>query len=71
MAFIDAVSTMKIGGKTEPNQRQQVAAVLAEFLVQPSGATDISWLKEKRARGIPLFGTMAAVPGEIVRLASR
>jgi hypothetical protein len=33
---------MKIGREAEKNQRHKVAAVLAEFLMQPSGATDNS-----------------------------
>lgn len=60
--------TMKIGSVAEAGQRQQVAAVLAEFLAKSPGATDTSWLKEMSARGIPLYGTTAAEPGKIVRL---
>lgn len=60
--------TMKIGNVAEAGQRQQVAAVLAEFLAKSPGATDTSWLKEMSARGIPLYGTTAAEPGKIIRL---
>ena len=62
--------TMKIGHVAESSQRQQVAAVLAEFLAQAPGAADNSWLREMSARGIPLYGTVAAQPGKIVRLES-
>ena len=60
--------TMKIGRVAEAGQRQQVAAVLAEFLTQAPGAADNSWLRDMSARGIPLYGTTAAQPGKIVRL---
>jgi hypothetical protein len=62
--------TMKIGRVAEAGQRQQVAAVLAEFLTQSPGAADNAWLHEMSARGIPLYGTTAAQPGKIVRLES-
>lgn len=60
--------TMKISRVAEAGQRQQVAAVLAEFLTQSPGAADNSWLHEMSARGITLYGTTAAQPGKIVAL---
>ncbi len=60
--------TMKIGSVAEAGQRQQVAAILAEFLKQSPGESDNSWLHEMSARGIPLYGTTNAQPEKIVRL---
>lgn len=60
--------TMKIGRVAEASQRQEVVAVLAEFLSQAPGATENYWLREMSARGIPLYGTTTAEPGKIVRL---
>ena len=58
--------TMKIGRVAEVGQRQQIAAVLAEFLSQPSA--DGAWLKEISARGVPLYGSEPGQGGTIVRL---
>ena len=60
--------TMKISHVASASQRQQVAAVLSDFLAQSPSATDNSWLQELSARGIPLYGTTASQPGKIVRL---
>jgi len=57
--------TMKIGQVAESNQRQQVTAVLAEFLGQPP---DNAWLRDVSARGVPLYGTVPGAPGRIERL---
>jgi len=55
--------TMKIGRVADLSQRQQVMAVLAEFLGKADD--DGAWLREISARGVPLYGTDA---GKIVRL---
>ena len=57
--------TMKIGQVAESNQREQVMAVLAEFLGQPQ---DNAWLREVSARGVPLYGAVPGTPGRIERL---
>lgn len=59
--------SMKITQVAEPNQRQQVMAVLTEFLKQTPAATDHSWLAELSAQGIPLYGTKAGRSGIIRR----
>ena len=59
---------IKLSGVAEAGWRQQVAAVLAEFLAKVPGTADTSWLQEMRARGVPLYGTMDAQPGKIIRL---
>ena len=60
--------TMKIGRVAEAGQRQQLVAVLAEFLTNAPNAVDNSWLREMSTRGIPVYGTTAAEPGKIVQL---
>ena len=59
--------TLKISRTQDAEQRDQIAAVLSEFLRQSPEATDHSWLEELSARGIPLYGTTSAEPGKIVR----
>lgn len=58
--------TMKIHRVGDVAQRQQVMAVLAEFLNQ--SPDDGAWLREINARGVPLYGTEAGQSGTIVRL---
>ncbi len=58
---------LKISHVAEAGQRQQVAAVLIEYLSQSSSAADTSWLTELSKRGVPLYGTTEAEPGRIVR----
>lgn len=58
--------TMKIGQVAEASQRQQIAAVLTDFLRWP--AADGTWLKELSARGVPLYGSEPGEPETIVRL---
>lgn len=58
--------TMKIGRAAEAGQRQQIAAVLTDFLRLPPA--DGAWLKELSARGVPLYGSEPGKPDTIVRL---
>lgn len=58
--------TMKIGRVAEAAQRQQIAAVLMDFLRSPPA--DGAWLKELSARGVPLYGSEPGKPDTIVRL---
>jgi len=65
--LLERTGTMKISRVADASQRQDIAAVLSEFLEQSPEATDHSWLKELSARGVPLYGTTAAEPDKIVR----
>lgn len=58
--------TMKIGRVAEAGQRQEIAAVLTEFLDQT--AADGAWLHEISARGVPLYGSEPGQAGTITRL---
>ena len=58
--------TMKIGRVAEAGQRQEIAAVLTEFLDQ--AADDGAWLREISARGVPLYGSESGHSGTITRL---
>ncbi len=58
--------TLKIGRVAEAGQRQQIAAVLTDFLRSPPA--DGAWLKELGARGVPLYGSEPGKPDTIVRL---
>jgi hypothetical protein len=55
--------TMRIGRVADSAQREQVMAVLADFLRLPSSSP--SWLGEMSARGIPLYGSE---PGESAKI---
>ena len=58
--------TMKIGRVAEANQRQEIAAILTDFMGQSAG--DAGWLREISARGVPLYGSEPGQAGTIVRL---
>lgn len=49
--------SLKITQVAEPGQRQQVMAILAEFLDQEPETANHPWLAELGAQGIPLYGT--------------
>ena len=49
--------SLKIGDVARGNQREQVVAVLTQFLAQSPEATDHRWLAELGATGVPLYGT--------------
>jgi len=58
--------TMKIGRAAEAGQRQEIAAVLTEFLGQTGD--EGAWLREISARGVPLYGSEPGEAGTITRL---
>jgi len=58
--------TMKIGRVVEADQRQEIAAVLTEFLGQTGD--EGAWLREISARGVPLYGSEPGEAGTITRL---
>lgn len=60
--------TMRIGRVADAGQRQQIVAVLAEFLGH--SPDDGAWLREISARGVPLYGSEPGEPGTIVQLNS-
>ena len=57
---------MKISQAAEAAQRQQIGAVLTDYLRSPPA--DGAWLKELSARGVPLYGSEPGKPDTIVRL---
>lgn len=58
--------TMKIGRVADAGHRQQIVAVLAEFLGQSKD--DSEWLRALSARGVPLYGSEPGQAGKIMRL---
>ena len=58
--------TMKIGRVVEAGQRQEIAAVLTEFLGQTGD--EGAWLRKISARGVPLYGSEPGQAGTITRL---
>jgi hypothetical protein len=58
--------TMKIGRVADSAQREQVMAVLADFLRLPMLSP--SWLGEMSARGIPLYGSEPGESGKVQRM---
>lgn len=63
-SLLDQVGgSMKIGRVADAAAREQIAAVLLDFLAQTSH--DTSWLRKISARGVPLYGSE---PGELTKI---